>query len=157
MKQENKELDYWRSLAERYYEAETTDAEENELKRFLATDLSVEFDDLRAVMGYAVVGKRMCHASSSVKTRKITMQGRPVVWIAAACVAAVLVVTTVLNVRSDNEYMVAYVDGQRTTDPNVVMAMMQNTMADMYADNGSVDIESQMADMFEVMNADINE
>ena len=85
------------------------------------------------------------------------MQGRPVVWIAAACVAAVLVVTTVLNVRSDNEYMVAYVDGQRTTDPNVVMAMMQNTMADMYADNGSVDIESQMADMFEVMNADINE
>ena len=32
----NVDIDYWRNLAERYFEAETTDTEETALRRFLA-------------------------------------------------------------------------------------------------------------------------
>ena len=44
--------DYWKALAERFFEADTSEEEERELRRFIASGLAgSEFNDVRAVMG----------------------------------------------------------------------------------------------------------
>ena len=54
--------DYWKALAERFFEAGTSEEEERELRRFIASGLaSSEFNDVRAVMGLAAVGARRYH------------------------------------------------------------------------------------------------
>ena len=43
--------DYWKALAERFFEAGTSEEEERELRRFIASGLAgSEFNDVRAVM-----------------------------------------------------------------------------------------------------------
>ena len=50
---------YWKALAERFFEAGTSEEEERELRRFIASGLAgSEFNDVRAVMGLAAVGAR---------------------------------------------------------------------------------------------------
>ena len=47
--------DYWKALAERFFEAGTSEEEERELRRFITSGLAgSEFNDVRAVMGLAV-------------------------------------------------------------------------------------------------------
>ena len=54
--------DYWKALAERFFEADTSEEEERELRRFIASGLAgSEFNDVRAVMGLAAVGARRYH------------------------------------------------------------------------------------------------
>lgn len=54
--------DYWKALAERFFEAGTSEEEERELRRFIASGLAgSEFNDVRAVMGLAAVGARRYH------------------------------------------------------------------------------------------------
>ena len=49
--------DYWKALAERFFEAGTSEEEERELRRFIASgQAGSEFNDVRAVMGLAAVG-----------------------------------------------------------------------------------------------------
>ena len=44
--------DYWKALAERFFEAGTSEEEERELRRFIASgQAGSEFNDVRAVMG----------------------------------------------------------------------------------------------------------
>ena len=49
----------WLQLAEKYFEAETSDEEERQLKLFLCSAKAQDpaFDELKAVMGYLAVGK----------------------------------------------------------------------------------------------------
>ena len=49
-----------KELLRRYFEAETSDAEERWLRAFLASEEAVgpEFDEARAVMSFLVVGRR---------------------------------------------------------------------------------------------------
>ena len=54
--------EYWKALAERFFEAGTSEEEERELRRFIASGLAgSEFNDVRAVMGLAAVGARRYH------------------------------------------------------------------------------------------------
>lgn len=47
--------DYWKALAERFFEAGTSEEEERELRRFIASGLAgSEFNDVRAVVMTAV-------------------------------------------------------------------------------------------------------
>ena len=59
MKQDERTLQQWKDLAARYFEAETSPAEEQELAYFLTTPASQdrEFDEIRAVMGYLATGR----------------------------------------------------------------------------------------------------
>lgn len=59
MKEYERTFQQWKELAARYFEAETTDAEEEALARFLVTPAAQgkEFDELRAVMGYVATGR----------------------------------------------------------------------------------------------------
>ena len=51
------ELSYWEDLAERYFQAETSEAEEAQLRKFLCSDAAnaPRFDEIRATMSYLYV------------------------------------------------------------------------------------------------------
>ena len=50
----NKNKEYYLELVERWFDAETSEAEEQELKRFLAGTEDPDFDEARAAFGYLV-------------------------------------------------------------------------------------------------------
>ena len=61
------EMAYWIALAEKYFDAATTEQEEKKLAAFLATDESntPEFNEIKAVMGYMLQPVRRGIATSS--------------------------------------------------------------------------------------------
>ena len=89
--------EYWKALAERFFEAGTSEEEERELRRFIASGLAgSEFNDVRAVMGLAAVGARRYHrrrrrtvflsaAAAAVSTKDPTRDS-DLVWLMTSCV-----------------------------------------------------------------------
>ena len=79
MKEYERTFQQWKELAERYFEAETTETEEEALARFLATPAAQgkEFDELRAVMGYTATGRAIYHKhrTHSVRLRYYAAAG----------------------------------------------------------------------------------
>ena len=139
----NVDINYWRNLAERYFEAETTDTEETALRRFLASDAATaEFDDLRAVMGFAVVGRRC--------TDRRRRRRRAIRWAAAAVIVAAAG-TVPFAITDRNEVFVAYVGGEKITDREEVVNQMHSAMAQVLT-NDECSFDSQMEDIFNTLN-----
>lgn len=129
--------DYWKALAERFFEAGTSEEEERELRRFIASGLAgSEFNDVRAVMGLAAVGARRYHR-----------RRRRTVFLSAAA-AAVAVVMTAVSLAADGDSCVAYINGTKHTDEAIVMAQMHSTMDEMAQQAQELSVERQMDDFF---------
>lgn len=129
--------DYWKALAERFFEAGTSE-EERELRRFIASGLAgSEFNDVRAVMGLAAVGARRYH------------RRRRTVFLSAAAAAVVAVVMTAVSLAADGgDSCVAYINGTKHTDEAIVMAQMHSTMDEMAQQAQELSVERQMDDFF---------
>lgn len=135
-----------RTLTERFFEGETTLAEEQQLYRYYSQPPSALPDDLapyrELFLDLAAVGAATKPASPR----------RWRTW-AAAAVALLLVAggaaVWLTNSRTDDRHedYVAYIYGERTTDRAVVMAEMQKTMTAMATD-GSDSVEEQLKSMF---------
>ncbi len=129
--------DYWKALAERFFEAGTSEEEERELRRFIASGLAgSEFNDVRAVMGLAAVG-----------ARRYNRRRRRTVFLSAAAVVAV-VMTAVSLAADGGDSCVAYINGTRHTDEAIVMAQMHSTMDEMAQQAQELSVERQMDDFF---------
>lgn len=129
--------DYWKALAERFFEAGTSEEEERELRRFIASGLAgSEFNDVRAVMGLAAVGARRYHR-----------RRRRTVFLSAAAVVAV-VMTAVSLTADGGDSCVAYINGTKHTDEAIVMAQMHSTMDEMAQQAQELSVERQMDDFF---------
>lgn len=130
--------DYWKALAERFFEADTSEEEERELRRFIASGLAgSEFNDVRAVMGLAAVGARRYHR-----------RRRRTVFLSAAAAAVVAVVMTAVSLAADGDSCVAYINGTKHTDEAIVMAQMHSTMDEMAQQAQELSVERQMDDFF---------
>lgn len=128
--------DYWKALAERFFEADTSEEEERELRRFIASgQAGSEFNDVRAVMGLAAVGARRYHR-----------RRRRTVFLSAAAVAAVM--TAVSLAADGGDSCVAYINGTKHTDEAIVMAQMHSTMDEMAQQAQELSVERQMDDFF---------
>lgn len=128
--------DYWKALAERFFEAGTSEEEERELRRFIASGLAgSEFNDVRAVMGLAAVG-----------ARRYTRRRRRTVFLSAA--AAAVVMTAVSLAADGGDSCVAYINGTKHTDEAIVMAQMHSTMDEMAQQAQELSVERQMDDFF---------
>lgn len=134
--------DYWKALAERFFEAGTSE-EERELRRFIASGLAgSEFNDVRAVMGLAAVGARRYHRR---RRRTIFLSAAA----AAAAAAVVAVVMTAVSLAADGgDSCVAYINGTRHTDEAIVMAQMHSSMDEMAQQAQELSVERQMDDFF---------
>lgn len=129
--------DYWKALAERFFEAGTSEEEERELRRFIASGLAgSEFNDVRAVMGLAAVG-----------ARRYNRRRRRTVFLSAAAAAAV-VMTAVSLAADGGDSCVAYINGTRHTDEAIVMAQMHSTMDEMAQQAQELSVERQMDNFF---------
>lgn len=130
--------DYWKALAERFFEADTSEEEERELRRFIASGLAgSEFNDVRAVMGLAAVGARRYHR-----------RRRRTVFLSAAAAAVVAVVMTAVSLAADGDSCVAYINGTKHTDEAIVMAQMHSTMDEMAQQAQELSVERQMDNFF---------
>ena len=154
-----KDYQYWKEMARRYFDAETTEAEERMLKRFAAsleTD-GAEWDELRAVMGYATVGKRLRRQAASM-TSIIPFRPRRR-WIPAVAAASILLalaaVPTVKWLTADEsvekDICIAYVNGHRVTDPAQVIQAMHHAMSHVQQVEPMTTVEEQLGSMFELM------
>lgn len=129
--------DYWKALAERFFEAGTSEEEERELRRFIASRLAgSEFNDVRAVMGLAAVGARRYHR-----------RRRRTIFLSSAAVVAV-VMTAVSLAADGGDSCVAYINGTKHTDEAIVMAQMHSTMDEMAQQAQELSVERQMDDFF---------
>lgn len=129
--------DYWKALAERFFEAGTSEEEERDLRRFITSGLAgSEFNDVRAVMGLAAVG-----------ARRYNRRRRRTVFLSAAAAAAV-VMTAVSLAADGGDSCVAYINGTKHTDEAIVMAQMHSTMDEMAQQAQELSVERQMDDFF---------
>jgi hypothetical protein len=153
-----KDYRYWKEMARHYFDAETTEAEERMLKRFAASPEAdgAEWDELRAVMGYATVGKRL--RGQAATTNTIPLRRMPQwMWIAAAAVFAGLILLPITMWLTDSQdsldedICIAYVNGHRVTDPAQVIQAMHHAMSHVQQVEPMTTVEEQLGSMFELM------
>ena len=153
-----KDYRYWKEMARRYFDAETTEAEERMLKRFAASPEAdgAEWDELRAVMGYATVGKRIrgqVAATNTIPLRRMPQWMR----IAAAAVFAGLILLPITMWLTDSQdsldedICIAYVNGHRVTDPAQVIQAMHHAMSHVQQVEPMTTVEEQLGSMFELL------
>lgn len=128
-------------LTERFFEAQTTEAEEEWLKRFAVSPAGTapRFDELRAVLGLAAYASR----SRTLQLRRLTLRYAAA---AACCLLMGSAAIFTYSYRQQNQCL-AYINGVRTTDSERVMAAMHQSVAEMAAPTGTCGIEQQLGDM----------
>lgn len=140
---------YWKRLIQRYFEAETTEQEEQKLMRWLATPHAVgeEADEARAVMGVFVVTR---------PSRKRSTRRGLLPWaIAAAIAGLVFFISTQLWTQkrvepATTDICIACVDGKTTTVPSEVMAAVHRSWNDIDY-GGAALVESELTDLFSTL------
>lgn len=141
-----------KQLADRYFEGGTNDTEELLLRSFLASSAAdaPEWDELRAVMGFLSVGRRI-HTVTSCSRKELHRHHS--VWYRRAAVFVLIIGLTAAyclyeyNMR--NEMCVAYIHGKKCTDENVVMRQMEQSLHTMLEATSLSDqrIESDLSAM----------
>lgn len=146
MKEYERTFQQWKELAARYFEAETTDAEEEALARFLATPAAQgkEFDELRAVMGYVATGRAVYRKQ---RTRSIRLW----YYAAAAAIAAILVMVTAWQWTERANVCVAYINGERCTDKEIVLAEALKSVQKVRHDSPEETLQGQLSDIFQTL------
>ncbi len=143
--------DYWLHLSERYFEAETTDREEDMLKAFLVSKegQDCDFDEVRAVMGFVAVGRQANR--KAVSGSKHFLRRTAVIYAAAAaCVLLILTFVSVGPAEPDEE-CVAYISGEKITDVDKILLEMQAAWHNVQSDDDTPTIEQQLSGMFSTL------
>lgn len=139
----------WFELIEKYFDALTTQQEEQELKKFLVTPAADAqcFNEIKAVMGYFATQK-------AIKKRAKSHVPNIAKWSAVAAAIVAIAATFAWNSRSNEENIcIAYVNGIKYTDEAVVMKEMQQTFRMMESTAEEYSIEEQLNDMFNTINS----
>ncbi|WP_294587993.1 hypothetical protein [uncultured Phocaeicola sp.] len=144
MRQDKRTLQQWKDLAERYFEAETTSAEEHELAQFLATSASQdkEFDELRAVMSYMATGRNYCR----------TRRRNTIVYAAAAIITGILFTVTAWQFSERRNICVAYIYGERCIDKETVLTEAMKSIEKVRPGSQEENIlHNQLSDIFQTL------
>lgn len=158
MKQENnktklhiRSTEEWKELTERYFEAQTTDEEERQLRHFLVTEAAAgkEFDEVRAVMGFLTVGKSLRQPKKSYHLPVYSMK-----WVAVVVVFCVMGSAAWKIVDRSQNVCVAYIYGEKCTDTEVVMSQLKNSLHQVQRGEEDVTVEEQLNDMFQTLESE---
>ena len=150
MKENERTYQQWKELAERYFEAQTTDVEEEALARFLATPASQgkEFDEVRAVMGFVATGR-------AIHNRQRTRRVRLRYYAAAAAITGVLALTAVWQVTERTNVCVAYINGERYTDKEIVFSEAMKSIDKVRHDLPQETVQEQLSDIFQTIGTSV--
>lgn len=141
-------------LIERYFEAETSIAEERELRKALASHSAPVgtdplIDEAKAVMGVTAVISEPQSAISARPPRKTRRLAHPVWWQSAAAVAIIAILVTGIihiNRSAPRGECVAYLNGREISDRDAVMNMMFSDLSEMEA--ASASLQNEISDDF---------
>lgn len=139
-----KDITYYNQLAERYFEAETSAAEERELAAFLSSPEANDsrYDELRATMGYIVTARRR---------QKRTFRLVPHVqrWAAAACMFLVAGSGWFFYHQfGADEDCIVYIDGERVKDEAFGESYMIHALSETLASGDECIMEDQLQEVF---------
>lgn len=150
MKENERTYQQWKELVERYFEAQTTDVEEEALARFLATPASQgkEFDELRAVMGFVATGR-------AIHNRQRMRRVRLRYYAAAAAITGVLALTAVWQVAQRTNVCVAYINGERYTDKKIVFSEAMKSIDKVRHDLPQETVQEQLSDIFQTIGTSV--
>lgn len=150
MKENERTYQQWKELAERYFEAQTTDVEEEALARFLATPASQgkEFDELRAIIGFVATGR-------AIHNRQRTRRVRLRYYAAAAAITGVLALTAVWQVAERTNVCVAYINGERYTDKEIVFSEAMKSIDKVRHDLPQETVQEQLSDIFQTIGTSV--
>ncbi len=150
MKENERTYQQWKELAERYFEAQTTDVEEEALARFLATPASQgkEFDELRAVMGFVATGR-------AIHNRQRTRGVRFRYYATAAAITGVLALTAVWQMAARTNVCVAYINGERYTDKEIVFSEAMKSIDKVRHDLPQETVQEQLSDIFQTIGTSV--
>ena len=142
---QNKE--YWIKLSNKYFEAETTEQEDQELRRFAATCQDPDFDELRAVMSYLEVGR----SNNNLAIRRGFFKQSLIAASLALVMGISLFVAAQIDRGQDHkaDYH-AYVRGIEITDQEQVFNLMVRTLQNMetISQDELPSVEEQLEDIF---------
>ncbi len=152
-KQSSADIQEWQQLIERYFDATTTDAEEQRLKQFLASPQSAspQYNEIKAVMGYLTTAKHH-HKSHRTKKRPINSTKHALKWSIAAAITIGLFLTTWQINTPNGDICIAYINGQKYTDEAIVLAQMHSTMQRMGNGIGRHSVEQQLGSIFHTID-----
>lgn len=139
-------------LADLYFEAATTEEQEEALKHYIVAQAADDrrFDELRAIMGLAAYARKVQseafkpHAASHVRHHRRTVAMR---W--AAAIAIIFAASTVVGTLTyqHNNQCIAYIGGQKVTDTELVMQAMHASIDNVGAPTDTPSVEAQIGDM----------
>lgn len=134
-----------------YFEGMTSNEEEQRLKELLCSPVGRQkrYDELRAVIGFAETGR--CLHGTMARVRPIHPWLRR--WAVAAAVVVVVAGVTFTLWRhrvAQANVCVAYIEGRRCADAQVVMGQMKQTMDRVLPDQRDrrMSAEAQLKDLF---------
>ncbi len=118
-------LDRIEQLIEKYFEAETSIAEEKELKDyFSSSDVAQHLEQYKPIFGYAIQAKQeQFTATIPLKTKK----RKSVVWLSVAASVAVLLGVAVFTFNQESQQ--EYQDLGTIDDPEVAFRETQKALA----------------------------
>ena len=128
------------ALIQRYWEAETTPAEERRLARYAARTDDPAFEELRGVLGYLSLGR--------VQTSRRAPARRAYSWVAVAAALAILLSVGLFPrlTGAKRNLCVRYSYGEASTDSEQIMASVDASLADFFA--GETPAETTLIEMF---------
>ena len=138
-----KNKSYYMDLAERRFEGLLTEAEELELKSFLASTEDPDFDEVKAVAGYFAMGKGLAEGRPAATARPLA-RGAGFRWAAALAACLALVLAIGLYHRQNDCYVLAY--GEKSTDVQQAFDDMSATLEGIFGE--SEDVGEELSDLF---------
>ena len=153
---------FWTSLAQRYFDAESTETEELVLKSFVASEASSDpvfdaaalelFTDVRATMSLIAVGKQthIGERTAVPTVRRARWWKWAVAGVAAGIIGGTLLILPAYDGGSSNgNVCMASINGKVITDREEVLSLMHDSWADIdISSDGSEVVESQLKEMF---------
>ena len=112
------------------------------LARYAARMDDPEFEELRGVLGYLSIGKE----KRSMKARSVRLLP---IFAVAACIASILVIGFGIRnsvAKTDEEFYVCYSYGEKITDDQQVMEVVESSFSDFF--NGKSPVEDNLFEMF---------
>lgn len=157
---------YWSGLVERFFAAQTSEAEEKELREFLLSPRGADarYDEVRAVMSFLAVGRDVYGGHAATPSRPVALpfggnlrpsagalrrRANAFYW-AAAVVAIAFLGVCAFHVGADGTRSVcyAYIGGEKTTDVDVVKSQMVQSMRNVENSGDGQVLQQQMEEMF---------
>ena len=139
-----KNKNYYMDLADRRFEGLLTEAEELELKSFLASTEDPDFDEVKAVAGYFAAGKALSKGRPAATASPLP-RAAGFRWAAAFAAACLVLVAAIgLYHRQNNCYILAY--GEKSTDVQLVFEDMSATLEGIFGE--SEDVGEELFDLF---------